>query len=97
MPGRIDLFKDTNYKGEKLTLENITDQYPENALHAIKGALHDEASSMTWDLPPHVIAVFYEHDDGTGRQYAIWGKNGVVNLDKHGFDDEASSWRWVTV
>ncbi len=71
------------------------DEYSENTLHSLHGIdFKDCLSSLRWTLPSSVTVVFYEHNDGTGRQYQIDNIGKDEDLHNNDFGDKASSWRW---
>ena len=70
--------------------------YDEGALHPLFG-IEDEVSSVQWDIQPNVVVTFYEHADGSGREYSIRhdaARVGTVAALPGNYNDKFSSWRW---
>jgi hypothetical protein len=95
MRNAFTLYEHTDFGGKELTLR--LDDHPIDALHSLKGtALHDEVSSLVWDLPRDVVVVLYEHDDGTGRAYEFGlGTGEDRSTHDEDFKDCATAWRWT--
>lgn len=94
--GTVTLYEDSSFGGvdNRLALSN----FQENLVHSLYG-FEDETTSLTWNLEPNVIVTFYEHANGTGREYTInhttaFGNTGVLTPN---YNDKFSSFRWHTI
>jgi len=97
MPGSFTLFEHRDYRGRALTLD--LDDYVANELHSLKNTpLHDEVSSVRWDLPADRVVALYEHHDGRGRSYHLGpGAGADASTHDDDFKDCATAWRWTAV
>lgn len=60
--------KDFGGKSMKINLA----EYSINLLHSLKGFdIHDDRSSLSWEVGRDVIIVLYKHMDGIGRSYTF--------------------------
>ena len=92
----MELFKDRNFKNDMQKVGPVTDMQA-GQLQKLPNYLADHLSSLRWNLPPGVVAVFYEDADGKGRQAAVWGKGEVNAVSEWKFNDKASRWAWYFV
>jgi len=84
--------------GEDKRFDVVPSNVPQGAFQSLKGTTaHGKATGVQWNLPPGVIVIFYEHDNGGGRQFVVWGQGQVEHLDAHAFNDVATSWAWFRV
>jgi len=96
MSGTFILYKHENFSGNSHTV-NLGD-YDINTLHSFGGLdIHDDLSSLSWNVDANVLVTLYEHDDGTGRRYSFGPGTGSDNSTHGGddFKDCVSSWRWT--
>ncbi len=95
--GKITMWQHS-FKGNSVDIFAGPAACQAGVLHSLRGsAVHDQMTSLTWNLPGHVIVVFYEHPNGTGRQFVIWRSGSVTHLNAHGFNDCVSAWAWFQV
>jgi hypothetical protein len=91
----ISLFehKEFEERGRRRVL-HVTEHSPQNmnSLHTMD--FKDCLSSLRWNLATGVVVTFYEHHEGGGRQYQIWGSGEDADVHNNGFGDKASSWSW---
>lgn len=85
------IFKDKNFEGNS-SINGLTG-IVDGQLYQITGPLHDNMSSIIWDLTGNRKITFYEHSNGTGRQYVITGSGADPDTHNEDFKDCASSWR----
>ena len=94
--GTVTLYENSSYGGisKRLPLSS----YSENLLHALAG-YGDMATSIVWDLQPNVIVTFYEHSNGTGREWTLTHQqaSGSISAVHPNYNDKFSSFRWHTV
>lgn len=95
--GFVEVFENGGYGGRSDYMP--LGSYAENAVHPLWGQ-EDRVSSMRWSLPTNVILIFYEHSDGTGREYTVRHdtnrNSGVSNVGSF-YNDKFSSWSWRRV
>ncbi len=90
------IYKHDHYRGKSRTFSDITKNYKENKRYSIKGTkLHDEVSSMKWNLPKGIEVVLTEHNDGEGRYFNMTGKGKDKDTKNNNFKDCMSSWKWL--
>ncbi|MHC4946957.1 MAG: hypothetical protein ACYTG1_01655 [Planctomycetota bacterium] len=92
--GAIQLYRNKGLRGKKWQQVDAITDAPEGTPQPIGGDLADQVSSIRWNLPPGVIAVFADDADGTGRRFVIWGNGEATALSAWKFNDRASSWAW---
>lgn len=92
----MELFKDRNFKNDMQKVGPATEMQP-GQLQKLPNFLADHLTSLRWNLPPGVVVVFYEDNDGKGRQAAVWGKGEVSSVSEWKFNDKASRWAWYFV
>jgi hypothetical protein len=93
----LSLYKDiaVRNKGDKVQqITSVTD-VPEGELQAITTELNNRVSSMRWNLPPGIIVVLYDIEDGTGRREVIWGNGDQLKMGP--MNDRASAWAWYNI
>jgi len=91
----IYMFENRDFKGKVTRIENVTSQ-PAGLTERV-GARADDMTSLRWDLPTGVVAVFYENADGTGNQFTIWGRGQMNSVSLWSFNDKVSRWAWYDV
>ena len=93
--GRIILYEHSDFSEKDRVRELDLEDYSENSVHSLHAIdFKDCLSSLKWRLPKGVTVVFYEHVDGTGKQYPIEGRGEDRHTHRNGFGDKASSWKW---
>ncbi|MHC4143112.1 MAG: hypothetical protein ACYSUF_15030, partial [Planctomycetota bacterium] len=58
------VFRDAEFKGKEQVIQPVTAEWPYR-LHVLDKNLRNKVSSMEWNLPRGVIAVFYGETNGT--------------------------------
>lgn len=95
--GSITMFEDSSYGGRSHVIP-LSSYTPGNR-YRLWGA-DDKVTSMRWSLRNNVAITFYEHRDGSGREYTIMhdaGRtSGVLNLGGY-YNDKFSSFSWRVV
>ena len=89
----IQLFKDTNFRGDLDPVDNVTTMAP-GGVNDLPGDMEDSVSSIRWNLAPGVVVVLYEDAGAKGEQLALWGKGEMDQLSRWNFNDKSSSWGW---
>jgi hypothetical protein len=90
----IRVFRDAEFKGNEQVIQPVTAERPYRP-HTFDKKLRTKVSSMEWNLPRGVVAVFYGETNGTGRQYVVWGTGRRGSLEDADFKRRASAWVWV--
>ena len=92
-PNSVTLFKDNSFGGQSWTITNVTG-HPGGVWHKIPAGLHDEVTSLRWNLPHGVIVLMSNHDNGTGRLFPVWGNWANANISGWEVNDLLSAWAW---
>src|SRR5688500_8463712 len=90
----IYMFEDRDFKGDVARLENVTGK-PQGAMQEISD--DDSVTSLRWNLPPGVVVLFTQHENGTGDRAAVWGQGQVNSVSPWRFNDKISGWAWYDV
>ena len=90
----IYMFEDRDFKGDVARLENVTGK-PQGAMQEISD--DDSVTSLRWNLPPGVVVLFTQHENGTGDRAAVWGQGQVNSVSPWRFNDKNSGWAWYDV
>ena len=91
------VYRDKDLTGKKhQVVHPVTSEWPAR-LHALDSKVRDKVSSMQWNLPRGVIVVFYDHTNGTGKQFIIWGSGSRAAIDDAKFENKAGAWAWCYV
>ncbi len=90
----VIFYEHKNYGGKVVTASGATKQ-DEDKYHSLKGSgVHDESSSIRWNIPPGKRVMLYVHSDGDGNAYELNGKGDDPDTHDNGLGDNISSWRW---
>jgi len=93
----VTLWTDSGYSGFPLVLPLPPQP---GGLIPIPSNWNDEVTSMQWNLQPGTVLYFYEHSNGTGREYVVTHdaarQGGSTNVGSY-YNDKFSSMRWATV
>jgi hypothetical protein len=92
----IRVFRDADFKGKEQIIHPVTAERPYR-LHVLDKKLRNKVSSIEWNLPRGVVAVFYDETNGTGQQYVVWGSGRRGALQDADFKKRASAWVWIYV
>ncbi len=92
----IRTYKSKNLENDIGSIRNVTAS-PAGAAKPLVSTIERNMTSLSWNLPSGVVAVFYEKADGTGRQLAIWGSGQFVNVGNWDFNNKARAWAWFQV
>jgi len=87
------LYEHLEYKGENISIR--CESKPKEGKNSLKETpVFKKMSSLKWKLATGVIVVFYEREDGGGKQFTIWGEGQKKDLFENKFDNEAAAWAW---
>lgn len=92
----IRTYKSKNLETDIGSIRNVTASAA-GAAKPLESTIERNMTSLSWNLPSGVVAVFYEKADGTGRQLAIWGSGQLVNVGNWDFSNKARAWAWFQV
>jgi hypothetical protein len=89
------LYKDSDFRNKETWLYIDPQAMEPRKSHRLKSGIHDDLSSLRWNLADGIVVVLYQDVNGEGRQIAIWGRGQFDSLG--GFNDKATSWSWFRV
>lgn len=92
-PGRITLYEHRNFGGQSRTFD-LRCHGPHSLVDLRPLGFSDKVSSVAWDLAPGVEVRLADHDNGTGRQYVMRGRDRDADTHDNGFGDCCTSWFW---
>lgn len=89
----IKIYEHKNFQGNYHYV-NIDNNIVDGQLYSLQGTnVHDDMSSIKWQLSSGRKVTLYEHSNGTGRKYIISGTGSDHDTHNENFKDCASSWR----
>lgn len=95
--GHVEVFDDSLMRGDSDYLP--LGSYAENRVHRLYGT-EDRVTSMRWSLPDDVVLTFFEHADGSGREFTVMHdqprSGGISNVGSY-YNDKFSSFAWRRV
>ena len=92
----IRVHRDADFQGKEQVVHPVTSERAAR-LHVLEKKLRDKTSSIEWNLPRGVLVIFYDHTNGTGRQFPIWGSGRRGSLEEVDFENRAAAWAWAYV
>jgi len=89
------LYKDSKFRGNETWVHIDPQAMAPHKSHRLKSGIHDDLSSLRWNLADGIVVVLYQDSDGEGNQIAVWGRGQFDSLG--GFNDKATSWSWFRI
>jgi len=89
------LYKDSKFRGNETWMHIDPQAMAPHKSHRLKSGIHDDLSSLRWNLADGIVVVLYQDSDGEGNQIAVWGRGQFDSLG--GFNDKATSWSWFRI
>jgi hypothetical protein len=89
------LYKDSDFRGNETWVHIDPQAMAPHKSHRLKSGIHDDLSSLRWNLADGIVVVLYQDSNGEGSQIAIWGRGQFDSLGR--FNDKATSWSWFRI
>lgn len=89
----VTLYEHSGFKGKRLEIE--VGRNNEDNIQSLGGTgVHDEVSSVKWELSDGIFVVLYEHSDGNGKALILRGRGADRSVHDNDLGDKVSAWKW---